>query len=245
MLRRADKDDVAFSVASFSGTPVETIRAAIEENIAAGLTHRSPQASCGARRAMLIGQASINLTANILSALLGLLSVFIFTRLFSPHDYGVYLLGMAFASVVSVFLAGWFRNLIMSRHARDDGTDVRGLVVSGYLVGCLAAPVAYVLGRLVGLDAMEALAAVALAIAIGVFELTQELVRARLMVVTAMKATLVRAVAALCLGVAAAFARPNRNPSAGDIGAGLSARRPGAAFGLAGNGSQIRRRRPC
>jgi hypothetical protein len=30
---------------------------------------------------MLIGQASINLTANILSALLGLLSVFIFTRL--------------------------------------------------------------------------------------------------------------------------------------------------------------------
>ena len=155
---------------------------------------------------MLIGQASINLTANILSAMLGLLSVFIFTRLFSPHDYGVYLLGMAFASVVSVFLAGWFRNLIMSQHARDNGTDVRGLVVSGYLVGCLAAPAAYLLGRLVGLDAMEALAAVALAIAIGVFELTQELVRARLMVVTAMKATLVRAAAALCLGVAAAFA---------------------------------------
>ena len=53
---------------------------------------------------MLIGQASINLTANILSALLGLLSVFIFTRLFSPHDYGVYLLGVGFASVVSVVL---------------------------------------------------------------------------------------------------------------------------------------------
>ncbi len=154
---------------------------------------------------MLIGQASINLSANVLSALLGLLSVFIFTRLFSPHDYGVYLLGLAFASVVSVFLAGWFRNLIVSRHARDDGADVRGLVVSGYLVGCLAAPAAYGLGRLVGLDVMEALAAVGLAVAIGVFELTQDLVRARLMVVTAMKATLVRAVAALCLGVAAAF----------------------------------------
>ncbi len=105
---------------------------------------------------MLIGQASINLTANILSAMLGLLSVFIFTRLFSPHDYGVYLLGMAFASVVSVFLAGWFRNLILSGHARDNGTDVRGLVVTGYLVGCFAAPAAYVFGRLVGLDAMDA-----------------------------------------------------------------------------------------
>lgn len=154
---------------------------------------------------MLIGQASINLSANILSALLGLLSVFIFTRLFSPHDYGIYLLGLAFAAVVSVFLAGWFRNFIMSAHARDDGTDVRGLVVSGYLVGCLAAPAAYGLGRLVGLDAMEALAAVVLAVVIGVFELTQDLVRARLMVITAMKATLVRASGALCLGVAAAY----------------------------------------
>lgn len=154
---------------------------------------------------MLIGQASINLTANILSALLGLLSVFIFTRLFSPHDYGVYLLGLAFAAVVSVFLAGWFRNLILSGHAKDDGTDVRGLVATGYVVCCLAAPAAYALGRLVGLDTMAAIAAVVLAVAIGLFELTQDLVRARLMAITAMKATLVRAGAALCLGVAAAM----------------------------------------
>jgi O-antigen/teichoic acid export membrane protein len=62
---------------------------------------------------MLIGQASINLSANILSALLGLLSVIVFTRLFSPHDYGIYLLGVGFAAVVSTFLVGWFRNLIL------------------------------------------------------------------------------------------------------------------------------------
>jgi hypothetical protein len=36
LLRRASKDDVAFSIASFSGTPVDTIRAAIAENFAAG-----------------------------------------------------------------------------------------------------------------------------------------------------------------------------------------------------------------
>jgi hypothetical protein len=58
---------------------------------------------------MLIGQASFNLTANVLSALLGLASVFVFTRLFSPHNYGVYLLGVGFASVVSVVLVSWFR----------------------------------------------------------------------------------------------------------------------------------------
>jgi O-antigen/teichoic acid export membrane protein len=153
---------------------------------------------------MLIGQASINLSANILSALLGLLSVFMFTRLFSPHDYGVYLLGVGFASVISVFLAGWFRNLIMGVHARNDGTDIRGVVISGYLICCLTAPAAYGLGRLVGLDAAAAVAAVALSVAIGLFELTQDLVRARLLAFTAMKATLVRAAAALGLGVAVA-----------------------------------------
>jgi len=157
---------------------------------------------------MLIGQASINLTANILSALLGLLSVFIFTRLFSPHDYGVYLLGVGFAAVVSVFLVGWFRNLILSGHARNDGTDVRGPVISGYLICCLTAPVAYGLGRLVGLDNMTAIAAVVLAIAIGLFELTQDLVRARLLALSVMKATLVRAIAVLCLGVAVALFSP-------------------------------------
>ena len=154
---------------------------------------------------MLIGQASINLLANILSALLGLLSVFVFTRLFSPDDYGIYLLGVGFASVISVFLAGWFRNLILSGHARNDGTDVRGLVISGYLLCCLTAPVAYGLGRLVGLDAMAALAAVGLSVAIGLFELTQDLLRARLRALTVMKATLVRAGAALCLGGGASF----------------------------------------
>jgi O-antigen/teichoic acid export membrane protein len=161
---------------------------------------------------MLIGQASINLSANILSALLGLLSVFVFTRLFSPHDYGIYLLGIGFASVISVFLVGWFRNLILSGHARGDGTDVRGLVISGYLICCLAAPIAYVLGRLVGLDASAALAAVVLSVAIGLFELTQDLVRARLMALTVMKATLVRAASLLCLGVVVALLSPTGMP---------------------------------
>jgi O-antigen/teichoic acid export membrane protein len=150
---------------------------------------------------MLIRQATINLSANVLSALLGLLSVFVFTRLFSAHDYGIYLLGVGFASVISVAFIGWFRNLILSEHAKNDGTEVRGLVLSGYLVACLSAPLAYALGRLVGLDAWAAAAAVALAIAVGLFEITQDLVRARLLAVTAMKATLVRALSVLCLGV--------------------------------------------
>src|SRR3954453_22854209 len=98
---------------------------------------------------MLIRQATINLSANVLSALFGLLSVFVFTRLFSTHDYGIYLLGVGFASVISVAFIGWFRNLILSEHAKGDGTEVRGLVLSGYSIACLGAPLAYALGRLV------------------------------------------------------------------------------------------------
>ena len=79
-------------------------------------------------------QASINLSANVLSALLGLLSVFVFTRLFSAHDYGIYLLGVGFASVISVAFIGWFRNLILSEHARNDGNDIRGLGVTGLTI---------------------------------------------------------------------------------------------------------------
>jgi len=158
---------------------------------------------------MLIGQASINLTANVLSALLGFASVFAFTRLFSPHEYGVYLLGLGLASVITLMLVSWFRNLILSGHARNDGTDVRSLVISGYLVLCLATPLAYGVGRLAGLDAAATLAAVALAVAVGLYELTQDLVRARLMAFSAMKATLVRATAALGFGVAVALVSPH------------------------------------
>jgi len=50
LLRRANKDDVAFSIASFSGTPVQTIRAAIEENesVPASRTISQPAARLGA-----------------------------------------------------------------------------------------------------------------------------------------------------------------------------------------------------
>jgi Family of unknown function (DUF6492) len=47
LLRRAGKDDVAFSVASFSGTPVQIIRAAIEEARATPTTHPAAKEFAG------------------------------------------------------------------------------------------------------------------------------------------------------------------------------------------------------
>ncbi|MGB3864107.1 MAG: hypothetical protein WBA29_00545, partial [Xanthobacteraceae bacterium] len=154
---------------------------------------------------MLISQAAINLTANILSAVLGLSSVFVFTRLFTPDDYGAYLLGIGFAAVVAVFLTGWFRNLILSEHSREDGADVRGLVAQGYFIACLAAPVAFGLGLALGLGTVVAAVSVVLAIAIGLFELTQDFLRARLRSTMALKSTLARAAGTLGIGVALAM----------------------------------------
>src|SRR4051812_32466353 len=100
---------------------------------------------------MLIRRTTVNLSANVLSALFGLLGIFVFTRLFSAREYGVYLLGVAFASVISAALIGWLRNPLPSEHASNDRADVRGSVLSGYVVTCLLAPAAWALGCLVGL----------------------------------------------------------------------------------------------
>src|SRR3954462_6044687 len=90
-------------------------------------------------------RSSTSREINALSALLGLFGVFVFSRLFSAHDYGVYLLGVGFASVISVAFIGWFRHLILSEQANQDGADIRGTVLSGYFIACLAAPIAWVL----------------------------------------------------------------------------------------------------
>ena len=118
---------------------------------------------------MLIGQTAINFSANIFSAVFGFINVVVFTRLFSPLDFGTYVLGFGFAVTVSTFLSSWLRLHIIREQARSDGTDVRGTVLPGFFLSCLTSPLAYVAGRLVGLEADASIAAVGLAITIAFF----------------------------------------------------------------------------
>src|ERR1700676_3124571 len=99
---------------------------------------------------MLVGQTAINFAANVLSAAFGLINVMVFTRLFAPAEFGTYVLGAGFATIVSTFLCGWLRLHIMREQARGDGTDVRGIIVPGLLLSCLLAPFAYGAARLAG-----------------------------------------------------------------------------------------------
>src|SRR4051812_31657300 len=72
--------------------------------------------------------------ANVLSALLGLFSVFVFTRLLTAHDYGVCLLGVGFASVIAVALIARLRSLASSENGKNNGSAFRGLLLCGYFV---------------------------------------------------------------------------------------------------------------
>ncbi len=151
---------------------------------------------------MLLSQTAINFAANVFSAAFGLLNVIVFTRLLAPNEFGSYVLGFGFAQIASTCMVSWLRLPIMREQARGDGTDVRGIIVPGLLLSCLLAPIAYVGAPLVGLAALPASAAAGLALAIGLFETSLELLRARLEAFTVMKATMVRAVLVSTFGIA-------------------------------------------
>jgi len=155
---------------------------------------------------MLVGQTAVNFAANVISAVFGLINVMVFTRLFAPAEFGTYVLGAGFATIASAFMSNWLRLPIMREQARGDGTDIRGILLPGLMLSCLLAPLAYAVAVLAGIGSGPVLAAAGLALAVGFFEIGQDLMRARLKVFTVMKATVVRAVLVSVFGIAVSIA---------------------------------------
>jgi O-antigen/teichoic acid export membrane protein len=81
------------------------------------------------------------------------------------------------------------------------GTDVRGTVLVGLLLSCIAAPLAYPIALLSGLGKGTAAAATAVAVAISGFEIGLEILRAQLHARTFAAATAVRAIAVSVIGI--------------------------------------------
>jgi O-antigen/teichoic acid export membrane protein len=158
---------------------------------------------------MLVGQTAINFAANVISAAFGLINVMVFTRLFAPAEFGTYVLGVGFAAIATAFMSNWLRLPIMREQARGDGTDIRGILLPGLMLTCLLAPLAYAVAFLAGFGSGAAMAAAALALAMGFFEIGQDLLRVQLKAFTVMKATVVRAVLVSVFGVAVTVAGHN------------------------------------
>ena len=155
---------------------------------------------------MLVGQTAINFAANLISAVFGLINVMVFTRLFAPAEFGTYVLGVGFASIATSFMSNWLRLPIMREQARGDGTDIRGILLPGLLLSGLLAPLIYLVAVLAGFSSSSALAAAGLALAVGVFEVGQDLMRAHLKAFTVMKATVLRAVLVSVFGITVSIA---------------------------------------
>ena len=152
----------------------------------------------------LVRQTSTYFAANAASAAFGLANVVIFTRLIAPADYGVYVVGTAFSGIVVAMLFTWLRQGLLREEAKADGTDVRGTVLLGVLTTCLPfVPAFAAISYLTANDWLATAAASTLAIFVGFFEMSQELLRARQQSLDVLRSTLIRAALVSIFGTAA------------------------------------------
>jgi len=125
----------------------------------------------------------------------------VFTRLFDPHDYGIYVLGMAFAIVLNTSLTSWLR-LPISERERAAATAPTCAVSSSRLGAVLhCGPARLPAALLAGLTKDAAVAATAVALMMGVFEVGLEILRSQLQVLTYAKATVIRAIVVSVFGI--------------------------------------------
>ena len=144
--------------------------------------------------------------ASVASAAIGLLSAVVFTRLLSPEEYGVYVVGLSTAGIVSALLFTWVRVSALRFQSEGGAVDVRKTIFVAYLISALAAPIALLVATLTTSVSLERnLAAILFALGLGLFELGQELLKARLQSLAFMSASIIRACLAFTLCLAAAL----------------------------------------
>jgi O-antigen/teichoic acid export membrane protein len=152
---------------------------------------------------MLIRQTSTYMVAHGTSAALGFLSVILFTRMLTPAEYGLYVVALSIAGIVSALLFTWVRLSVLRFESEGEATDIRLTALAAYLVSVLTMPAVLIACTLaLGVAIDRALAAIVLATALGLFELGQEILRARLDSTAYMRATVVRAFSAIAISYA-------------------------------------------
>jgi O-antigen/teichoic acid export membrane protein len=154
----------------------------------------------------MLNQIIHYMIASIVSAVIGLLSAIVFTRLLSPEEYGVYVIGLSTAGIVSAMLFTWVRISALRFQSAGASADVRVTLLAGYLISVLGAPFALLMAILFTSVSLErSLAAVGFALGLGLFELGQELLKAKLQSFAFMFASIVRACVAFLLCLVAAL----------------------------------------
>jgi O-antigen/teichoic acid export membrane protein len=153
----------------------------------------------------MLKQSAIYGGASLIAALMGVAAVAAFTRIVAPAEYGEYALALGAASTVGGLMFTWLR-LSVLRFQAEGTADLRLTALAGFVASALFVPVVLVaiFGRSLPNGTLVA-GAIVFALAYAVFDLGQEILRARQQVVAHALATITRSVLAVVLGVAAAF----------------------------------------
>jgi O-antigen/teichoic acid export membrane protein len=155
---------------------------------------------------MLNRHVSIYLVAHIVPAAVGFLALTIYTRLLSPSQYGVYVVGMSVAGILAGTGFTWIRLSVVRYQAMAADVDLRGTALIAYgltvaAVACIV-PVGFALIR-PEIDPWVLAAGAAQAVMLGAFEIGQEFRRANLRPYRFAALSVTRSVLGLGLGLVA------------------------------------------
>src|SRR6202035_5230073 len=131
----------------------------------------------------MLRHASQYMIASVVAAVFGFLSTAAFTRLLSPDDYGVYVIGLGIAGFVSAILFTWIRFSVMRLQSEGGQRDLRGTALAAYGISFAISPLLLPLTGLFSDRGWRELScAIILALGIGLVEMGQEIMRARFQV---------------------------------------------------------------
>jgi O-antigen/teichoic acid export membrane protein len=193
---------------------------------------------------MLNRYFSIYLAAHLLPAAIGFFAITAYTRLLSPAEYGVYVVGISIAGILGAVFFAWIRLSVSRYQATSAAVDFRGTAIMAFgltvIAICSLAPVAILVHRDVSMSLVGA--SIFVAITVNAVEIGQDFERANLRPYRFAAIAVVRSVAGLGFGLLAI--------ELGWGGLGLIAAVGissliGAAMNVAGSGTRIARWQPA
>jgi O-antigen/teichoic acid export membrane protein len=152
----------------------------------------------------MLRHASQYMIASVVAAVFGFLSTATFTRLLSPDDYGIYVIGVGIAGFVSAILFTWVRFSVMRLQSEGGARDFRTTALVAYGISVSCAPLLLlVIAPLARRNWQEVGCAIVLALGIGLVEMGQEIMRARFQVREFVTGAVLRTVVSFGLCLAA------------------------------------------
>ncbi len=155
---------------------------------------------------MLNRHFSIYLAAHIFPAAVGFGAITMYTRLLSPAEYGVYVVGLSIAGILGATFFGWIRLSVSRYQAMSPDVDFRGTAMVAFAITiavlCAASPLVF-LFRDVSVELL--LASMFVAIMMTAVDVGQEFERAKLRPWRFAAIAVVRSLSAVGFGLLAIY----------------------------------------